>query len=134
MLVSKEIAIGLKKIGFNEPCDYASSGDSDDAYLAAKMPWKTEVPWKIKNSEMMWDFPGGVKPGRCTRPDKYQAFAWFRNKGLIGIIHPMDCGRFYAYIFHGNTSTVAPNPPHDEFETWEEAEDKCILKMIELHG
>ena len=65
-------------------------------------------------------------------PDKSDVFAWFRKKLIFGVTHPMLCGNFYSYVYRDGETFVSPNPPHDEFETWEEAEDACILKMIEL--
>jgi len=118
MLVNKEIALGLKKIGFDEPVDYFYRRDG----TSCRKFDKTSKNAEYTDAYSDW----------CDAPDKSDVFAWFRKKGIFGITHPMLCGKFYSYVYHDGETFVSPNPPHDEFETWEDAEDKCILKMIEL--
>ena len=130
MLVNKEIALGLKRIGFDEPCWNVSPSDSDLCFRPGVQKWESG----IRNSDLS-GFPKREwydNSHACTRPDKSDVFAWFRKKLIFGVTHPMLCGNFYSYVYRDGETFVSPNPPHDEFETWEEAEDACILKMIEL--
>jgi len=143
MLVNKEIALGLKKIGFDELCWNVSSAYSDLPIPPAKSRW----PNGIRNSDLA-GFPERKdydNSHACTRPDKYQVFAWFRKKYLYhcidlfadGCVNYLTAcvydyrGDYAVQIFLKSDSSHSPQAfPMD----YEKLEDICILKMIELHG
>ncbi len=127
MLVNKEIALGLKRIGFDEPCWNVSPSDSDLCFRPGVQKWESG----IRNSDLS-GFPKREwydNSHACTRPDKSDVFAWFRKKGIIGAVNYWVSQDAYYFSIKGIDSLST-----GKYLTWEEAEDKCIEKMIELHG
>jgi len=76
-------------------------------------------------------------PESCLAPTYSQAFRWFREKyGLIG--HIRESWSFYntmEYVTQINGIHVnhgLPDKPVNRFDTYEEAENACIDKLIQL--
>lgn len=112
MIVSKEIARKLRDIGFREPTDYQFN----------------HYGGLIRNDYALTgnQIASDKGYGNCDAPDKSDVFAWFRKKGIIGEVGWSDYGFYYWLI------STSPEFTHPGYETWKEAEDACIEKMIEL--
>jgi len=110
MIVNKEIARKLRDIGFREPTDYLYNHYGEKIRQDQISGNQLYVDKGYDNSDA---------------PDKSDVFKWFRDKGIIGLVYVS--GGFYHQIFQGDDQSMGKTQ-----KTWEEAEDLCILKMIEL--
>lgn len=128
-------AVVLKEIEFDEDC-------------LAKWIWDEEPHLMIKGFKYIWT-EGEIKSGEIKHwkaPFKSQVFEWFRVKHkLEGLILPQDKSAviegeplyFIAIISYDNeemkelfNSTAPGTLLH--YNPYEEAEDACIDKLIEL--
>jgi len=122
--VSYEIALALKELGFNEPC-------YDNYNIYGKL-WGLRLNKQVK-----------IK-GACLAPTYSQAFRFFREKfnwqasiEATKDQHSHELGYNY-FIWNSETGleyhTMPMNKPSGdwEFKTYEEAELKCLLKLIEI--
>lgn len=107
-----EQALELKELGFNEPC--FGYYDICDGYT-------------IGYAFCYSDIENQPESG-CSAPLKSQVFKWFREKGYVIAIHPTSHGDYTPYIFYQgkDMSSIA------YFNTYENAEDFCIDKLIEI--
>jgi hypothetical protein len=107
--VSYEQAVALKELGFGEPC-------LGTYYYAGK---------RLDISEY-------INHGKYTvlAPLKQQVLRWFREKyGLIGeIFSQLRPSNKFMYAFKIGGSDII----FDGFDTYEEAENNAIDKLIEL--
>jgi hypothetical protein len=119
--VSYEIALALKELGFDEPCF---------GYYLENEEW-TPASYSMKgtiypsNSDLLKDW--------VSSPLYQQAFRWFREKyGLFSEIQPyLIIGTRWRYtITNRNNSSGLPHK--EGFETYEEAEQACLDKLIEI--
>jgi len=130
--VSYEIALELKKLGFDEPC--FSYYLEDGTRIPASYSWEGTV--YPSNADLL--------PEWCTAPTYSQCFKWFRSKyGLMHIINPYD---FTAEINYLNKRVVddvyGDFIPHDHLVddegeeikhlSYEEAEIACLLELINI--
>jgi hypothetical protein len=111
--VSYEQAVALKELGFDEMCFcfYSST-----AFISTKC--KNSEPWM--GNEVV------------AAPLKQQVFRWFREKYNLHhvVIWDSDTNNFDAGLFG---ELVIPFLEEDTiFTTYEEAENTCIDKLIEL--
>lgn len=72
----------------------------------------------------------------CNAPLYEQVFTWFREEHQLMAIIENDFDNFY-YVIQGLNrplfDTIASNDDYGEvFKTYEEAEDACIIKLLEL--
>ena len=106
--VSYEIALELKKLGFDEPCFgriYADGGIELLSYL-------------YKNSDQIGEVTS------CSAPLYQQAFRWFREKyGVYARPDKFDVDKWWVDWGDWNSSI---------YGTYEEAEHEWLLKMIEI--
>jgi hypothetical protein len=114
--VSYEVALALKELGFDEECfKWYHNPDlltDDELFLI------------YNNDNELFAFA----------PLKQQVFRWFREKyewyaNLSSWIHEPELGTYHEYEIYGN-----PNGVYGEgkYDTYEEAENACIDKLIEL--
>ena len=119
VFVSYEIAFELKQLGFDEPCFGYFDCERDFQFL----------PNKSKFLECEF-----------AAPTFSQVFTWFReNFELVSWIYTSDNIKFYYSILKNKrfmvsdyyvvTKTKSPAKPYD---TYEEAELACLLKLIEV--
>jgi len=130
-----EIAIALKELGFNEPCFAYYTNIDGKTYLSFKINYEqvysigsyieTEnsglVPISVRNQD--YYIP--------TAPLYQQAFKWFREKyKLFSSFHcpEYDIDTYEYRIYKINNSEITSK----EFDTYEEAELECLIKLIEL--
>lgn len=122
-LVSYEIALALKELGFNEPCFtyyYDISGEL-----------RKNISVDIHNG---WTYFPNLKLITLV-PTFSQAFRFFRERhGLYGLYTMGDYENNFYWQIWGNdyitkTYITASNYV---FEKYEEAEQACLLKLIEI--
>jgi hypothetical protein len=113
MIVNKEIARKLRDIGYTEPTDYLYNHYGEEVRQYRSSGNQDYVDKGYEN---------------CDAPDKSDVFAWFRKKGGVGFVQPNSIFDNPGFSFDVNGMYFGHG------DTWEEAEDKCIEKMIELHG
>ena len=101
--VPYELALKLKQLGFDEPC-IATHG-----YLELYI---------------------NTDDGHIKAPLYQQAFRWFREKhGLIYSIGHMGHSNTWAYEI---INISMPGPNYGYAQTYEEAEQACLNKLIEI--
>ena len=115
--VTYEQALALNELGFDEPCLVFYNGkflDSTD-----------------------YNFDDGTSKdiGLCTKaPLKQQVFRWFREK--YKLVHEIQFGDGKIWIRYGYNSYVRAleldTNNNEFFHTYEEAENACIDKLIEI--
>ena len=118
--VTYEQALELKELGFDEPC-FGYYGDNQE------LIWKSDyTPWV--NSERML-----IDDKFCSAPTFSQAFRWFRENCDWPIetwIQPYlsTNPRAYEGLYwrRGETESVGI------YDTYEEAELACLIKLIEI--
>jgi hypothetical protein len=96
-------ALGLKELGFNEPCF--------GHFLNKK--------FYLKSFDRQGD-------GITLRPTYSQAFRFFRKK--YNCYHTITLNKKYVGIVYSSVVNFSI----DEFDTYEEAELECIKKLIEI--
>ena len=117
--VSYEQAVALRELGFDEMC--FSFFDRDGKLY--------ESEGTYKRNENVWEH-------EAIAPLKQQVFRWFREKKLHNTFPSIIQTRNWASLYRilewhpGNDSTSISTS--DYYDTYEEAEDACIDKLIEL--
>ena len=112
-----EQALALKELGFDEPCFAWFILESDRAK-------RTLVLEKCPKQNI----------GLCLAPTFSQSFRFFREKyGLEGTPQRAEDFMWYKWIIHlynENGKKYVAN--WYEYETYEEAELACLIKLIEI--
>ena len=122
-LVSYEMALALKELGFDEPCFtyyYDISGEL-----------RKNISVDIHNG---WTYFPNLKLITLA-PTFSQAFRFFRERhGLYGLYTMGDYeNNFYWQIWRNDYITKTYiTASNYVFETYEEAELACLLKLIEI--
>ena len=122
-LVSYEIALELKELGFDEPCFtyyYDISGEL-----------RKNISVDIHNG---WTYFPNLKLITLA-PTFSQAFRFFRERhGLYGLYTMGDYeNNFYWQIWRNDYKTKTYiTASNYVFEKYEEAEQACLLKLIEI--
>lgn len=124
-VVSDEIALALKELGFDEPCLYCyfpnpnfRMGEKFDLIETTRM-----LPGQIKNIGKL--IKDGSFKNTILAPLYQQAFRWFRNKHNLHILITYDENDFYEGI-------VKYTKLDDKFDTYEEAELELLKKLTEI--
>jgi hypothetical protein len=125
LFVSYEHAIGLKELGFNEPCFgfYTHNGE---------IRRYTNVDGELNDFQTLKNSRITMGDGWCTVPTYQQAFRWFREKyNLLGIVGYCDdnSGKFMSVIDKINSDIDYDMNAKD---TYEEAEDACLDRLIKI--
>ena len=109
--VTYEQALALKKLGFDEEC----FGFYNQAYVKVKIlfgEFTESINWNKENHLV-------------SAPLKQQVFRWFREKGYdVTIQH----NKKYVAVVYSSVKNFSI----DEYNTYEEAENACIDKLIEI--
>ena len=119
--VPYEQALALKELGFDEPCVYYVDKDNN-SYIYNFQTHPDE-------------FIEGCGVNVIPTPTFSQAFRWFREKYDLRIWIESNRGvLFYEYIIATtNPSFINRQFTNNEvFNTYEEAEQACLDKLIEL--
>lgn len=109
-VVSNELAQKLKEIGFTRDCIYHYKLNSKIPTFEMKSPFG-------KNHNSL--------PTRYSAPFYSQVFKWFREQNYESHIERFG---YYGYEFVINQKGYHSN----EGYTYEEAQEQCVLKLIEL--
>lgn len=131
--VSYEIALELKELGFDETCLFAYYGKSDISNFK-------ESDHVLCGDRHNTSFQ---KDGRVSAPLHQHVFRWFREKyGLDSYIMPLETKKVYDYyIWFSNKEgekdlrrkeVKLPKLRMNNQYTYEEAENECLLKLIEF--
>jgi len=118
--VTYKQALAVKELGFDEKCL---------TYYYNEILVFTPIPSLNTNS-----FWVGKDNNFITVPLKQQVFRWFREKhgwyaNLSSWIHEPELGTYHEYEIYGNPNGVYGE---DKYDTYEEAENACIDKLIEI--
>lgn len=122
-LVSYEIALALKEFGFNEPCF--------TYYWDISGELRKNISVDIHNG---WTYFPNLKLITLA-PTFSQAFRFFRERhGLYGLYTMGDYeNNFYWQIWRNDSITKTYiTASNYVFEKYEEAEQACLLKLIEI--
>jgi hypothetical protein len=134
--VAYEQALAVKDLGFDEPC-FATGFADDSLFFITPNKLKDErhEPLCVTNDECIWEDDeeciNGLK--EVLKPTKSQVFRWFREKyGFYHLIHHTgdDYGHLVwkSVINDINVGLVMSYA----YPSYEEAENFCIDKLIEL--
>ena len=117
--LSYEMALELKELGFDEPCF--------TYYYNITNNIRTGLSINIHNA---WTYAGTKKLGTTLAPTISQAFKFFREKyKLPSWIYTSDNEKFFFGILRDTRSHIGGAMHYD---TYEEAELLCLLKLIEI--
>jgi hypothetical protein len=122
LLVPAKQAVQLKELGFNEPCLFGYNQDDENKLLTAPQLSSYEIN-SGKNSDV-------TKINKVTAPFKAQVFKWFREKHQLNgeLYSQLRPSNKFMYGFKIGGSDII----YDGFHTYEEAEDACLDKLIEI--
>jgi hypothetical protein len=130
--VNYEQALALKELGFDEPCFATYNMDKK----VSRNPSHNMEDLPIEGQPYYWN-NSKIHKDTVTAPLYQQAFRWFRKKyNLFGCIdlHTSTPTHWYIrvddiikndYLFHSEDDNL-------EFNTYEEAELACLVKLIEI--
>lgn len=118
---TRKQALALKELGFNEHC--LATWEKDIKY-----PQRWDWDFELRNSTNQED------EVECTAPLKQQVFRWFRDKhewyaNLSSWLHEEEIGTYHEFEIYGANQYAHGSVP---FKTYEEAENACIDKLIEI--
>lgn len=117
--VSYEMALALKELGFDEPCF--------TYYYNVSGKLRTNISIDIDD---IWISGSIKKLGITLAPTFSQAFKFFREEyKLPSWVYTSDNEKFYYGILRDTRFLIDGNKP---YETYEEAELACLLKLIEV--
>jgi hypothetical protein len=135
--VTYEQALALEELGFDEECMAHCMG-----YGKGEIENGT---YKIEHTQIFypndWITPDDVAENlnlhcfhMCKIPLKQQVFRWFRDKhewyaNLSSWLHEEEIGTYHEFEIYGANQYAHGSVP---FKTYEEAENACIDKLIEI--
>ena len=145
-------ALALKELGFDEPCLTRFESYFDKTKLRAILattslcaPYENEYNGYdqkiINDQEKRWFFTGyknSVKDHNeniLSAPLFQQAFTWFREKydkyGVVNIDLSNNLeDKIFVYMIEDKLGYIIDRS--EEFNTYEEAELACLIKLIEI--
>ena len=123
--VPYEEALALKELGFDEPC----FGYSDNK---GKLHYNTNGRPVVK--DWIWVDNQILPTDMVLAPTFSQAFRWFREKKVLGLVNPIDDWNSWSYsiLAEDCMSPFFEMEHGDEYKSYEEAEIACLKKLIEL--
>lgn len=118
-----EQALALKELGFDEPCLAFWDGKNTDAFHFNVMRDASSdyTPFKKHNS-LKW----------FGAPLYQQAFRFFRDNYKLEPEILSDMMGYACYIVDRDKPLKTSLKPSNLFETYEEAELACLIKLIEI--
>jgi hypothetical protein len=117
-------AIALKELGFDEPC-----------FLGYKKEDFFELFTKGLVYNSIYETFNGTTNLSCTAPLYQQAFRWFREKhdkyGVVNIDLSNNLkDKIFVYMVEDKLGYIIDRS--EEYNTYEEAEQACLDKLIEI--
>ena len=137
--VTRDQAIGLKELGFNEPC--LSVFRNHDPYFTGVISGYEEDIKDLPTNEILdakFEANETTKNYWITRPSYHQAFRFFReNFKLFGEVSVIDIGNSdkKGYRFDWTTYDLTKVTGSSEllgYYSYEEAESACLDELIKL--
>ena len=115
--VPYELAVKLKKLGFNEPCFFAFDNCSTPMRCT-----------DLRTNEQKFEGVNYNSSTYTSQPTFSQAFRWFRANGFLIHFSSHDYNIHDFYIkWQPNKSILS-----DAYDTYEESELACLEKLIEI--
>ena len=115
--VPYELAVKLKKLGFNEPCFFAFDNCSTPMRCT-----------DLRTNEQKFEGVNYNSSTYTSQPTFSQAFRWFRANGFLIHFSSHDYNIHDFYIkWKPNKSILS-----DAYDTYEESELACLEKLIEI--
>ena len=114
-----ELAIKLKKLGFDKPCLIYYLDDVNNTLIPAR-PYhdKCESDSYPTNKDLMENW--------ASAPTFYQAFRFFREKGYDAKVQKESVGLYFGFYWTGAAWVIIGTG------TYEEAELACLNKLVEI--
>ena len=112
--VPYELSLGLKELGFDEPCFGRYDGKGKN---------KGKIWYEMPNSGQ-----DSIPVGDVSAPTFSQAFRWFREKYGLHQVVLADVNGKYDIIVGERISGSCLG----QYETYEQAELECLKKLIEI--
>jgi hypothetical protein len=124
-------SLDMKSIGFDEECftfwTNTPKYKGDNIQLCITDGMHGYSPNSISFKQ---DF---LREGECLAPLYQQAFRWFREKYEIdGLLHKRVEGSYYFWITECDYNHYKYYNQMVYFNTYEEAEQACLIKLIEI--
>ena len=121
--VPYELAVKLKKLGFNEPCFFAFDNCSTPMRCT-----------DLRTNEQKFEGVNYNSSTYTSQPTFSQAFRWFREKGFFVSFstHDYNIHDFYIKWSIPDKSTLSESILSDAYDTYEEAELACLEELIEI--
>ena len=124
-----EQALALKKLGFDEPCfgTYRKNAINGNPFeYSIDFHTKVELDHNLcpKNSDYANDW--------VSAPTFSQAFRWFREKYTLYSIISTIMYTYPNLEFYFKIQGLNDGAMIDKFNTYEEAELACLIKLIEI--
>jgi len=118
-----EQSLALKELGFDEPC----FGWFRSTLIPSNFTeYFLDTEFGMNESPSDW-VNSNFSDKTCSAPLYQQAFRWFREKyELYSFVFKFDEGFGYETYKEGVTQT------NESFDTYEEAEEACLNKLIEI--
>ena len=114
--VPYELAVKLKALGFDERCLFAFDNCSTPMRCT-----------DLRTSDQKFNGVNYNSSSYTSQPTFSQAFRWIREKyDLYSFVFKFDEGFGYETYKEGVTQT------NESFDTYEEAELACLIKLIEI--
>lgn len=135
-LVIVDIALELKKIGFDSPClfIYRNGGIFLEGTASVGFSIDSNEADFVATIEQLWEVSNQEGADWVTVPTYEQVFAWFREKEIYGHV-ALDGGEFYKFIvsFGDGEDYYFDSSVDEEYGSYEYARIKCIEGLIEAY-
>lgn len=129
-------ALALKELGFDKPCltYYFSDGLFNDAAEEDNTLYPGDPRfYEDTNSILSKYLENDSKYNAVAAPLKQQVFRWFREKQWLYSEIFIDDNKTFGYLIsYFIEEGRADKPLQRNYNTYEEAEDACINKLIEI--
>jgi hypothetical protein len=115
--VDYKTALALKELGFDEPClGHYQQEWHDDGITELEPSLQMIVSKQHQHAYQL-----------CSAPLYQQAFRWLRNQYATCWYIQSEYPAFYGLFIHNGTDY-----DHTVYDTYEEAEQACLKKLIEI--
>ena len=120
------LALRMKHLGFDEPC-LAVFNQEEDLYICHSDSFESEDTFYSQQAIEEIGY-------KCLAPTFSQAFRWFREKyHLYGKVETTSLTCHFIMIKEVTLKgTLRENPKYVTYNSYEEAELDCLIKLIEI--
>ena len=141
-LVTVDIALELKKIGFDEPClfIYRNGGIFLEGTASVGFSIDSNEADFVATIEQLWEVSNQEGADWVTVPTYEQVFAWFREKGFECVIesyYDIFLSKRSGYLYYieviENDMRVFTYDDDNCFDTYEETRLDALTKLIKLY-